>query len=213
MLRQRVVRQGPKKKTNQPAISHDETCRRLGLEAQADGTGAILLWSKKRHCFTKPQTNDVFCGTRCRAASRNCSPTLPAIRGQVPCPGPYAPPCDIPSGCCSFTGPWTVTRSFLRMLRRVAAFCRPLRPVLLLVSFPRSRSPVVSVLGLCWMWHGVPFARQRRPIIGVLRMCWLLPSPPPPPPPAHTRNGRSVFPGISAARAYTCVAPSSPHVT
>ena len=41
------------------------------------------------------------------------------------------PPCDIPSGCCSFTGPWTVTRSSLRMLRRVAAFCRPLRPVLL----------------------------------------------------------------------------------
>ena len=47
------------------------------------------------------------------------------------------PLCDIPSGCCSFTGPWTVTRSSLRMLRRVAAFCRPLRPVLLLVSFPR----------------------------------------------------------------------------
>ena len=59
------------------------------------------------------------------------------------------PLCDIPSGCCSFTGPWTVTRSSLRMLRRVAAFCRPLRPVLLLVSFPRSRSPVVGVLGLC----------------------------------------------------------------
>ena len=60
------------------------------------------------------------------------------------------------------------------MLRRVAAFCRPLRPVLLLVSFPRSRSPVVDVLGLCWMWRDVPFACQRRPIIGVLRMCWLL---------------------------------------
>ena len=59
------------------------------------------------------------------------------------------PLCDIPSGCCSFTGPWTVTRSSLRMLRRVATFCRPLRPVLLLVSFPRSRSPVVGVLGLC----------------------------------------------------------------
>ena len=53
--------------------------------------------------------------------------------------------CDIPSGC-SFTGPWTVTRSDLRMLRRLAAFCRPLRPVLLLVSFPRSLSPVVGVL-------------------------------------------------------------------
>ena len=62
---------------------------------------------------------------------------------------PPPPPCDIPSGCCSFTGPWTVTRSSLRMLRRVAAFCRPLRPVLLLVSLPRSRSPVVGVLGLC----------------------------------------------------------------
>ena len=59
------------------------------------------------------------------------------------------PLCDIPSGCCFFTLPWTVTRSSLRMLRRVAAFCRPLRPVLLLVSFPRSRSPVVGVLGLC----------------------------------------------------------------
>ena len=57
------------------------------------------------------------------------------------------PPCDIPSGCCSFTRPWTVTRSSLRMLRRVAAFCRPLQPVLLLVSFPRSRSPVVGVPG------------------------------------------------------------------
>ena len=59
------------------------------------------------------------------------------------------PLCDIPSGRCSFTGPWMVTRSSLRMLRRVATFCRPLRPVLLLVSFPRSRSPVVGVLGLC----------------------------------------------------------------
>ena len=65
--------------------------------------------------------------------------------------GPTPPPplCDIPSGCCSFTGQWTVTRSSLRMLRRVAAFCRPLRPVLPLVSFLRSRSPVVGVPGLC----------------------------------------------------------------
>ena len=75
--------------------------------------------------------------------------------------------CDIPSGCCSFTGPWTVTRSSLRMLRRVAAFCQPLRPVLLLELFPRSQSPVVGVLGLCWMWHGVPFAWQRRPVVAL----------------------------------------------
>ena len=83
---------------------------------------------------------------------------------------PPPPPCDIPLCCCSFTGPWTVTRSSLRMLRRVAAFCRPLRPVLLLVSFPRSRSPVVGVLGLCWMWRDVPCACQQRPIIGVLAL-------------------------------------------
>ena len=61
--------------------------------------------------------------------------------GHIGGAGPPPPLCDIPSGCCSFTGPWTVTRSSLRMLRRAAAFCWPLRPVLLLVSFPRSRSP------------------------------------------------------------------------
>ena len=69
-----------------------------------------------------------------------------------------APLCGIPGGCCFFTGPWTVTRSSLRMLRRVAAFCRPLRPVLLLVSFLRSWSPVAGVPGLCWLWR-VPFVR------------------------------------------------------
>ena len=90
-----------------------------------------------------------------------CGGRLTGLRPQVVhnvprcvsvCVRPRCPPpplCDIPSGCCFFTGPWTVTRSSLRMLRRVAAFCRPLRPVLLLVSFPRSRSPVVGVPGLC----------------------------------------------------------------
>ena len=87
--------------------------------------------------------------------------------------GSIDPLYDIPSGCSFFTGPWTVTCSSLRTLRRVAAFCRSLRPVLLLVLFPRSRSPVVGVLGLCWMWHGVPFACQRRPVVGILRLCWL----------------------------------------
>ena len=89
--------------------------------------------------------------------------------------GTICPLCDIPPGCCFFTGPWTVTRSSLRMLRQVAAFCRPLQPVLLLVSFPRSWSPVVGVPGPCWMWHGVPFARQWRPVAGLLRLCWLVP--------------------------------------
>ena len=68
---------------------------------------------------------------------------------------PLYPLCDTASGCCSFTGPWTVTRSSLRMLRWVGAFCRPLRPVFLLVSFPRSRSPVVGTLGVVRVRAGV----------------------------------------------------------
>ena len=97
--------------------------------------------------------------------ARSPPPPRPTPRGRAPRPPPL---CDIPSGCCCFTGPWTVTRSSLRMLRRVAAFCRPLQPVLPLVSFPRSRTPIVFVLGLCWMWRDVPFARQQRPVVGVL---------------------------------------------
>ena len=89
-------------------------------------------------------------------------PMWPSIFLLFPCCFPLiflTPLCDIPSGCSFFTGPWTITRSSLRMLRWVASFYRPLRPVLLLVSFPRSRSPVVGVLGLCWMRQGVLFAR------------------------------------------------------
>ena len=78
------------------------------------------------------------------------------------------PLCDILSGYCFFTGPWTVTRSSLRMLRRVAAFSQPLQLVLLVVPFSRWRSPGVGMPGLRWMWQDVPFARQRRPVVGVL---------------------------------------------
>ena len=78
------------------------------------------------------------------------------------------PPCDIQSICGFFTGPWTVTRSSLRVLHPVAAFRRPRRPVLLLVSVSllRPRCPVAGVLGLYWS-RQVPF------------VC----SPPSPPPP------------------------------
>ena len=57
--------------------------------------------------------------------------------------GPRTPPplCGIPSRCCFFTGPWTVTRSSLRMLRRVAAFCRPLRPPPLRRTLPPPPPP------------------------------------------------------------------------
>ena len=105
---------------------------------------------------------------------RRWSETRPVVRSRVgprtaaSCPEtPIAcnryPRCDV--GCWFFTGLWTVTRSSLRMLRRVAALIQRLRPEPLLVSFPRSRSPGA----------GVPFARQRRRVVGVLRLCWLLP--------------------------------------
>ena len=84
-----------------------------------------------------------------------------------------APPClTFRRGVVSLRGPGQ--SPVLPFTASVAAFCRPLRPVLLLVSFLRSRSPVVGVLGLCWMWQDVPFACQRRPVVGVLGLCWLL---------------------------------------
>ena len=102
------------------------------------------------HPNRTPRPTDRFGTAGCWAPPRlrappTASPTTTTAKG-------LPPPCDIPSGCCFFTGPWT--RSSLRMLRRVAAFCRPLRPVLLLVSFPRQRRPAVGVLGLCWLLRG-----------------------------------------------------------
>ena len=136
--------------------------RRWGSGQAPNGGGAP---ERQRHATgrreavpTGPAISPHF--WRSKRRRRECGWALPP--GAEPPP----PPCDIPSGGCFFTGPWAVTRSSLRMLRRVAAFCRPLRPVLLLVSFPRSRSPVVGVPGLCWMWRGVPFACQRRPVVG-----------------------------------------------
>ena len=71
--------------------------------------------------------------------------TVSMLSFDIFLPSPI-PLCDIPSGCCFFTEAWAVTRSSLRMLRRVAAFCPPLRPVFLLVSFSHWRSPVTGVV-------------------------------------------------------------------
>ena len=117
------------------------------VERAPDQRGRVTLshwlggaWTRQCPCLTV--------GGSTAGPARCTGHPVNTLRARHP-PRRCPPPCDIPSGCCSFTGPWTVTRSSLRMLRRVAAFCRPLRPVLLLVSFPRSRSPVVGALGLC----------------------------------------------------------------
>ena len=88
---------------------------------------------------------------------------------------PPPPLCDIPSGCCSFTGPGQspvlpfacCVGSLCSVGRcgRCSCWCR----------FRVRGAQWFGVPGLCWMWRDVPFARQRRPVIGVLRMCWLLP--------------------------------------
>ena len=85
-----------------------------------------------------------------RWALRPQSPALVYFRAAPHLRAPPPPPrVTVRRVVAPLRGPWTVTRSSLRMLRRVAAFCRLLRPVLLPVSFPRSRSPVVGVPGLC----------------------------------------------------------------
>ena len=64
-------------------------------------------------------------------------------------------PCVTFVGLLFLHGPWTVTDSSLRVLRRAAAFCRPLRPVFLLVSLLRWRIPGIGVLGVVLVGAGV----------------------------------------------------------
>ena len=137
-VRARVHRWGPPRGT--PKAQGRECARESGAESQAPARVHRIHWAVP----PSPPAH----GTR--HPPERLQAVLPQPAPLTAADSPALPPlCDIPSGCCSFTGPWTVTLSSLRMLRRVAACCRPLRPVLLLVSFPRSRSPVVGVLGLC----------------------------------------------------------------
>ena len=104
----------------------------------AGSTTGPAPWSKRLPSWTPPEGGGGGRGAGLHTSDPDCHmPTCTNNTSTGPCDAPPPPPCAIPSRCCSFTGPWTVTRSSLRMLRRVAAFCRPLRPVLLLVSFPR----------------------------------------------------------------------------
>ena len=61
-------------------------------------------------------------------------------------------------------GPWTITRSSLRVLRRVAVFWRPLRPVFQLVSFPRPPPPPHPAgLGVCLSTSNPPYHGGNKP--------------------------------------------------
>ena len=173
------------------------TCAQAAVSTKAQKIGSSVAYNTRRTVLSQKMGREDasgltdakrwYCSGTQDAAAKPYPLDLPndLVRSSVRQHGKRGlalPLCDVPLGCCFFIGPWTVTRSSLRVLRRVAAFCRPLRPVLLLVLFPRSRSPVVGVLGLCWMWQDVLFARQRRPVVGALRLCWLPPPPPQAPP-------------------------------
>ena len=82
------------------------------------------------HARVPNATASATCGARTSEDAPSAWPPQTPPYNGITCntgtwPQPLVPPpplCDIPSGCCFFTGPWTVTRSSLRMLRRVAAY-------------------------------------------------------------------------------------------
>ena len=108
----------------------------LGLPS----VGNNVLWSQG-----KASSSDLVhgCGVQTNGQLLNAVVHPPKCCGPPPKTAVAHPPkqlcpplCDILSGCCFFPGAWTVTRSSLRMLRRVAAFCRLLRPVLHVCAAP-----------------------------------------------------------------------------
>ena len=93
----------------------------------------------------------------------NVPPSLPPPPHTRQLKPPHFPSQISPS--MGATGPLQV-QSFPRA-KSEPAFCPLASPPpcvtfrrVLLVSFPRSRSPVVGVPGLCGMWRDVPFGRQ-----------------------------------------------------
>ena len=86
-----------------------------GRSAPPNYTDAPLVWCTSGGAVATSDSTAVCDGGRGAGGSGGLS------CGHTACQPPL-PLCDSPSGGCFFTGPWTVTRSSLRMLRRVAAF-------------------------------------------------------------------------------------------
>ena len=78
--------------------------------AHSDPLG-VVFWSCQRSCRMTCVLRGS--GSQRRRPGEGLEPTFL---------DPRYPPCHIPSGCGFFTGPWTVTRLSLRMLRQVPAF-------------------------------------------------------------------------------------------
>ena len=131
---------------------------------------------------------------------RGCLTPFQCIPSNAP-----PPLCDLPLGRGFFTGPWTVTRSSLRMLRRVAAFCRPLRPGAPAVVVSVLAEPSAWRAGGCAGCGGCCFTVFAATPLHVqvvhhmshdVSVCVRPHCPPPPPPPAAPPpSNRTSHPG------------------
>ena len=125
--------------THPPTQTQHHTRRAAGPH------GAQYLVPAQRHPVgpatpPPPATHPHFC--RCHAPPR-----------PTPMDHPPTKLCEVPLGCGFFTGPWTVTRSSLRMLRRVNAFDRCTR-CFLRCRFSASGAQQLGNWGLCWLSWG-----------------------------------------------------------
>ena len=102
-----------------------------GLKGRGGGSGATC-----HPPLPRPPARDHSTGSPCSFVATAGVLTDPVYHQRANGRGLLPPPlCDIPSGCCFFTGPSTVARSSLRMLRWVAAFCWRRRRLFLLTAF------------------------------------------------------------------------------
>ena len=121
----RVIRRGSERVPVQREAGALEVVQRrrlwVGEEGQKAGAPGCRLTDP---CVRPKEALLVHCPVQSGSHRLHQSPAQPTEPTDAHF-RPTAPPCDIPSRCCFVTGPCTVTRSSLRMLRRVAAFCRP----------------------------------------------------------------------------------------
>ena len=100
-----------------------------------------------------------------------CQPQiLEGEEGGGPKGGGYTPSCDIPSGCCSFTGPWTVTRSSPSHVASghcflSAAAAGALAGVVSAFAEPSSKPPPRTVYGRSNTSLGVPMCPRAFPLV------------------------------------------------
>ena len=89
-----------------------------GTECPSDTPRAHMLWAVSLDHSVRPAARDII-GT----AMRRWPALLPSDTSQCPPPPPPQRLRDMPSGCGSFTGPWTVPRSSVS--RAASGHCPP----------------------------------------------------------------------------------------